>query len=146
MQVPPIILFGVKTRLVIITPLNDMLRNPRYQPWRAKRRLVDPGSREAALLTRRALRQRGSKVGIRTRRPVISGAGYGAATSLRSCSVVPVTGTAGAIIGGRRSSAFWGLGCRSSRQGCESRRVEVPLPPIVRFRRLAYPLLREVTN
>ena len=26
----------------------------RCQPWRAKRRLVDPGSREAALLTRRA--------------------------------------------------------------------------------------------
>ncbi|MBL3618076.1 MAG: flagellar hook-associated protein FlgK, partial [gamma proteobacterium endosymbiont of Lamellibrachia anaximandri] len=36
----------------------------RCQPWRAKRRLVVPGSREAALLTRRALRQRGSKVGI----------------------------------------------------------------------------------
>ncbi|MBL3617204.1 MAG: tryptophan 7-halogenase, partial [gamma proteobacterium endosymbiont of Lamellibrachia anaximandri] len=35
----------------------------RCQPWRAKRRLVVPGSREAALLTRRALRQRGSKVG-----------------------------------------------------------------------------------
>ncbi|MBL3619056.1 MAG: diguanylate cyclase, partial [gamma proteobacterium endosymbiont of Lamellibrachia anaximandri] len=33
--------------------------NPRCQPWRAKRRLVVPGSREAALLTRRALRQRG---------------------------------------------------------------------------------------
>ncbi|RLJ19553.1 hypothetical protein DJ031_07840 [bacterium endosymbiont of Escarpia laminata] len=43
----------------------------RCQPWRAKRRLVVPGSREAALLTRRALRQRGSKVGIRARRPVI---------------------------------------------------------------------------
>ncbi|MBL3590992.1 MAG: hypothetical protein JMN24_14520, partial [gamma proteobacterium endosymbiont of Lamellibrachia anaximandri] len=42
----------------------------RCQPWRAKRRLVVPGSREAALLTRRALRQRGSKVGIRARRPV----------------------------------------------------------------------------
>ncbi|MBL3591762.1 MAG: VCBS repeat-containing protein, partial [gamma proteobacterium endosymbiont of Lamellibrachia anaximandri] len=41
----------------------------RCQPWRAKRRLVVPGSREAALLTRRALRQRGSKVGIRARRP-----------------------------------------------------------------------------
>ncbi|MCP4266534.1 MAG: hypothetical protein GY777_13335 [Candidatus Brocadiaceae bacterium] len=26
----------------------------RCQPWRAKRRLVNPGSREAALLTRRA--------------------------------------------------------------------------------------------
>ena len=44
------------------------------------------------------------------------------------------------------ASRFWRLGCRSSRQGCESRRVEVPLPPITRFRRLAYPLLGEVTN
>jgi len=35
------------------------------------RRLINLGSREAALLTRRALRQRGSKVGIRTRRLVI---------------------------------------------------------------------------
>ncbi|RLJ20057.1 heat-inducible transcription repressor HrcA [bacterium endosymbiont of Escarpia laminata] len=46
-------------------------KRERCQPWRAKRRLVVPGSREAALLTRRALRQRGSKVGIRARRPVI---------------------------------------------------------------------------
>ncbi|WP_419644429.1 transposase domain-containing protein, partial [Thiolapillus sp.] len=35
----------------------------RCQPWRAKRRLVDPSSREAALFSRRALRQRGNKVG-----------------------------------------------------------------------------------
>ncbi|MBL3618772.1 MAG: cation transporter, partial [gamma proteobacterium endosymbiont of Lamellibrachia anaximandri] len=47
-----------------------IVRYDRCQPWRAKRRLVVPGSREAALLTRRALRQRGSKVGIRARRPV----------------------------------------------------------------------------
>ncbi|WP_294042448.1 NADH-quinone oxidoreductase subunit H [Thiolapillus sp.] len=44
---------------------------PRCQPWRAKRRLVDPSSREAALFSRRALRQRENKVGLRTRRPVI---------------------------------------------------------------------------
>ncbi len=31
----------------------------RCQPWRAKRRLVDPSSREAALLTRRAHSARG---------------------------------------------------------------------------------------
>ncbi len=31
----------------------------RYQPWRAKRRLVVPSSREAALLTRRAHSARG---------------------------------------------------------------------------------------
>ncbi len=43
----------------------------RCQPWRAKRRLVDPSSREAALFSRRALRQRENKVGLRTRRPVI---------------------------------------------------------------------------
>ena len=49
-------------------------RNPesiRCQPWRAKRRLVDPSSREAALFSLRALRQRENKVGLRTRRPVI---------------------------------------------------------------------------
>ncbi len=45
--------------------------NNRCQPWRAKRRLVDPSSREAALFSRRALRQRENKVGLRTRRPVI---------------------------------------------------------------------------
>ncbi|WP_419607159.1 hypothetical protein [Thiolapillus sp.] len=47
------------------------LGNGRCQPWRAKRRLVDPSSREAALFSRRALRQRENKVGLRTRRPVI---------------------------------------------------------------------------
>ncbi len=31
-----------------------LLDDNRCQPWRAKRRLVNPGSREAALLTRRA--------------------------------------------------------------------------------------------
>ncbi len=45
--------------------------NYRCQPWRAKRRLVDPSSREAALFSRRALRQRENKVDLRTRRPVI---------------------------------------------------------------------------
>ncbi len=45
--------------------------NDRCQPWRAKRRLVDPSSREAALFSRRALRQRENKVGLRTWRPVI---------------------------------------------------------------------------
>ncbi|WP_374114462.1 transposase, partial [Thiolapillus sp.] len=39
----------------------------RCQPWRAKRRLVVPSSREAALFSRRALRQRENKVGLRTR-------------------------------------------------------------------------------
>ncbi len=43
----------------------------RCQAWRAKRRLVVPSSREAALFSRRALRQRENKVGLRTRRPVI---------------------------------------------------------------------------
>ncbi|MEJ1398877.1 MAG: hypothetical protein RPU52_15350, partial [Candidatus Sedimenticola sp. (ex Thyasira tokunagai)] len=33
---------------------NRYLSDFRCQPWRAKRRLVIPGSREAALLTRRA--------------------------------------------------------------------------------------------
>ncbi|WP_305802627.1 hypothetical protein, partial [Thiolapillus sp.] len=33
----------------------------RCQPWRAKRRLVVPSSREAALFSRRALRQRENK-------------------------------------------------------------------------------------
>ena len=42
----------------------------RCQLWRAKRRLVDPSSREAALFSRRALRQRENKVGLR-RHPVI---------------------------------------------------------------------------
>ncbi len=51
------------------TPKNST--NSRCQPWRAKRRLVDPSSREAALFSQRALRQRENKVGLRTRRPVI---------------------------------------------------------------------------
>ncbi|WP_419605321.1 EAL domain-containing protein, partial [Thiolapillus sp.] len=47
----------------LVTDSND----ERCQPWRAKRRLVDPSSREAALFSRRALRQRENKVGLRTR-------------------------------------------------------------------------------
>ncbi|WP_419634052.1 FG-GAP repeat protein [Thiolapillus sp.] len=50
---------------------SDGSSDDRCQPWRAKRRLVDPSSREAALFSRRALRQRENKVGLRTRRPVI---------------------------------------------------------------------------
>ncbi len=42
----------------------ELGHNPRCQPWRAKRRLVDPSSREAALFSRRALRQRENKVGL----------------------------------------------------------------------------------
>jgi hypothetical protein len=34
----------------------------------------------------------------------------------------------------------------SSRQGCESWRVKVPLPSVARNGRLVYPLLGEVTN
>ncbi|WP_419649849.1 IS66 family transposase [Thiolapillus sp.] len=49
----------------------EKLAYRRCQPWRAKRRLVVPSSREAALFSRRALRQRENKVGLRTRRPVI---------------------------------------------------------------------------
>ncbi len=46
----------------------------RCAPWRAKQRRVVPGSREAILLTRRALaRQRGSKDRIRTRRRAVCG-------------------------------------------------------------------------
>ncbi|WP_419594128.1 type I restriction enzyme subunit R domain-containing protein, partial [Thiolapillus sp.] len=51
--------------------LSKKTEDLRCQPWRAKRRLVDPSSREAALFSRRALRQRENKVGLRTRRPVI---------------------------------------------------------------------------
>ncbi len=41
--------------------IGEVLNNivSRCQPWRAKRRLVDPSSREAALLTRRAHSARG---------------------------------------------------------------------------------------
>ncbi|WP_293680163.1 ion channel [Thiolapillus sp.] len=56
---------------VVVVDLNEDKINLRCQPWRAKRRLVDPSSREAALFSRRALRQRENKVGLRTRRPVI---------------------------------------------------------------------------
>ncbi|WP_419622929.1 hypothetical protein, partial [Thiolapillus sp.] len=66
-------------RLDSISGCNGALNGDRYvtgkidrcQPWRAKRRLVDPSSREAALFSRCALRQRENKVGLRTRRPVI---------------------------------------------------------------------------
>ncbi|WP_419641239.1 IS66 family transposase, partial [Thiolapillus sp.] len=44
----------------------EKLAYRRCQPWRAKRRLVVPSSREAALFSRRALRQRENKVGLRT--------------------------------------------------------------------------------
>ena len=40
------------------------LKLTRCQPWRAKRRLVVPSSREAALFSRRALRQRENKVAL----------------------------------------------------------------------------------
>ncbi len=83
----------------------------RCQPWRAKRRLVDPSSREAALFSRRALRQRENKVGLRTRRPVIW---EPSTEQQRACEVVAqclVTRTAGAQIGCQRPSRFWGLGC-----------------------------------
>ncbi len=59
------------TFLAEALPLRSVGTFIRCQPWRAKRRLVDPSSREAALFSRRALRQRENKVGIRTRRPVI---------------------------------------------------------------------------
>ena len=83
----------------------------RCQPWRAKRRLVDPSSRETALFSRRALRQRENKVGLRTRRPVIW---EPSTEQQRACEVVAqclVTRTAGAQIGCQRPSRFWGLGC-----------------------------------
>ena len=89
----------------------DVEQHQRCQPWRAKRRLVDPSSREAALFSRRALRQRENKVGIRTRRPVIW---EPSTEQQRACEVVAqclVTRTAGAQIGCQRPSRFWGLGC-----------------------------------
>ena len=58
------------------------------QPWRAKRRLVDPSSREAALLTRRAHSARGEAKWASKRGVQSLGDKYGAATSLRSCCVV----------------------------------------------------------
>ncbi|WP_419631465.1 CBS domain-containing protein [Thiolapillus sp.] len=47
-------------RLVGLVSIGDIVKDiKRCQPWRAKRRLVDPSSREAALLTRRAHSARG---------------------------------------------------------------------------------------
>ncbi|WP_305800345.1 CBS domain-containing protein [Thiolapillus sp.] len=47
-------------RLVGLVSIGDIVKDIiRCQPWRAKRRLVDPSSREAALLTRRAHSARG---------------------------------------------------------------------------------------
>ncbi|WP_419644644.1 phage integrase N-terminal SAM-like domain-containing protein [Thiolapillus sp.] len=63
--------YGSGLRLIESVRLRVMDIDFRCQPWRAKRRLVDPSSREAALFSRRALRQRENKVGLRTRRPVI---------------------------------------------------------------------------
>ncbi|WP_296781895.1 hypothetical protein, partial [Thiolapillus sp.] len=60
----------------------------RCQPWRAKRRLVDPSSREAALLTRRAHSARGEAKQASKRGVQSLGDKYGAATSLRSCCAV----------------------------------------------------------
>jgi len=39
-----------------------------------------------------------------------------------------------------------GAAAGSGRQGCESRRVKVPLPSVAQNGRLAYPLLGEVTD
>ncbi|WP_419617067.1 DUF4172 domain-containing protein [Thiolapillus sp.] len=55
----------------VVNSIAALMGFVRCQPWRAKRRLVVPSSREAALFSRRALRQRENKVGLRTRRPVI---------------------------------------------------------------------------
>uniref|UniRef100_UPI003AF7F538 secondary thiamine-phosphate synthase enzyme YjbQ n=2 Tax=Thiolapillus sp. TaxID=2017437 RepID=UPI003AF7F538 len=55
---------SILTNMDLTLPVNHR----RCQPWRAKRRLVDPSSREAALFSRRALRQRENNVGLRTRR------------------------------------------------------------------------------
>ena len=68
--------------------------------WRAKRRRVVPGSREARLLTRRALaRQRGSKARIRTRRPAI-------------WEVVLLREPTGACSGQRTQGGRGKIGCR----------------------------------
>ncbi len=83
----------------------------RCQPWRAKRRLVDPSSREAALFSRHALRQRENKVGLRTRRPVIWEPSTAQQLSKLVVAQCLVTRTAGAPIGCQRPSRFWGLGC-----------------------------------
>ena len=52
----------VDQRLGLLQAVNAVLPDTRdscCQPWRAKRRLVDPSRREAALLTRRAHSARG---------------------------------------------------------------------------------------
>ncbi len=46
-----------KNRVEVTIDVSSL--DSRCQPWRAKRRLVDPSSREAALLTRRAHSARG---------------------------------------------------------------------------------------
>jgi len=84
----------------------------RCAPWRAKRRRVVPGSREARLLTRRAHSARGeakraSERGVQPFVGVLR-------SQHRACEGVAKRHgrrAAGAIIGCRRSSAFWGLGC-----------------------------------
>ena len=47
-----------------VSPGYDSRKRKHCQPWRAKRRLVVPSSREAALFSRRALRQRENKVAL----------------------------------------------------------------------------------
>ncbi|WP_374114478.1 transposase [Thiolapillus sp.] len=64
-------LWGILNAIVLKVSNGPAEGLNRCQPWRAKRRLVDPSSREAALFSRRALRQRENKVDLRTRRPVI---------------------------------------------------------------------------
>ncbi|WP_419593490.1 hypothetical protein, partial [Thiolapillus sp.] len=52
-------LAGAFEQKLTVSPSRIHLK--RCQPWRAKRRLVDPSSREASLFSRRALRQRENK-------------------------------------------------------------------------------------
>ncbi|RLJ19188.1 hypothetical protein DJ031_09145 [bacterium endosymbiont of Escarpia laminata] len=109
----------------------NTIRDNRCQPWRAKRRLVVPGSREAALLTRRALRQRGSKVGIRARRPVIGSwqrSGNELARLSRSASDRDGRGT------NRLSKAESILGTGMSQNLSRGRRLTCESPP-----NLSYP-------
>jgi len=47
--------------------------------------------------------------------------------SLRGCSVVPVTGTARALIVCQRSSAFWGLGCPKTHSRSKTRLVPLAI-------------------
>ena len=83
----------------------------RCPPWRAKRRRVVPGSREATRETRRA---EGAK-GIPREHPNAASSHMGdrcvAATSLRCCAERRLTRTSGAPMSCRRSIRFWGLGC-----------------------------------